>query len=249
MNILKIFIFCTLFTILSCTKTTEYMYCEDIECSFGRYVIKENSLDFQTYIKDSVDYRIEDGKDFQEESFLTIDSIMNIKNYLSDKEKKMLQRTTVKTEYVKGKWVEEYSINYILDFKNQKELNTFKIAYNKWKCAWMVPVTEEYVKKEPKYLGTLDTLKNGKLMNELIVENNRSVVIKNNKLFYHTTTLKTTENPNISDSLHIIFPKSIKNITNYTMKHKLSKDRKTLVLFDSLYTKGATKGKLLINFN
>ena len=111
MNILKFFIFCILFTILSCTKTTEYMYCEDIECSFGRYVIKENSLDFQTYIKDSIAYRIEDedGNDFQEESLLAIDSIMNIENYLTDKEKKMLQRTTVKTEYVKGKWVEEYN--------------------------------------------------------------------------------------------------------------------------------------------
>lgn len=238
-------IICLILTIFSCTKTTEHIYYEDIECSSGQYVIKESSIDFQKYIKDSLNYQIEIKKenDFNQKSFFMIDSMLNTKNYISKNEKKLLQQTKQRTEYVKGKWGREYSINYIFNFKNQKELNSFRVAYTKWKCAIMIPVLEIYAKNEPKYKGVLDTLKNGKLMKKLIVENNNILKFKKNKLLYYTPN--KTLNLNKTDSINITFPKPIKNITNYNVRHKLSEDKTILVLY---YSIEQTRNKMLINF-
>lgn len=230
-------------TITSCTKTSEYIYCADIDCSYGQYIIKEKSKNFQFYIKDSINYRVEikENEDFSEEAFLTVDVLMDTKDYLTEVEKNILRETITKTEYIKGGLVEEYVINYIYDFKNLEDISTYKTAYTKWKSALLIPVVDGLSEREDKFLGVLDTLKNATLIKKLIYEDINHYTIKKNNFFYYTKSSKRINE--LRDTVHIIFPKPIKSIKNHNSTYKLSEDRKTLTLFDSIYGKKNKKGK------
>ncbi|MCO7186782.1 hypothetical protein NH341_15270 [Tenacibaculum sp. XPcli2-G] len=230
----KTLIVLILFVLISCVKTTNYYYCDNIECSKGKYTIKLNSIDFFKYIKDSINYRVEYGSNKQtlsDKGLFIIDSIMKTHKYISEKERNLLLSMNTNTEYVQGKWGEEFCINYNFSFKDPKELRDFKIAFAKLNIAWNIPIIEAFSENKNELLGRLDTLKNADLMKKILTNNNRYLMKKRNKVFF-VKSKKADLNFSLYNTTYMVFPKKIKEV--HGNSYKLSEDRKQIIISDTI---------------
>ncbi len=232
---------CILFIFFSCTNKQEFYFCNDIKCSSGKYIIKEYSKGFLENIKDSTRYTIKQGSDnnFSEDSFHFIDSLMDFKNYITEKEKALLKKTNVTVENIKGKWVDEYCINYEFNFKGHKELKNYRVAYFKFMLAFNLPLLEALPKKNNEML---DTLKNVKLMRKLLAKQIDYFSLEKGKFCYINPSKQSR------GSILISFPKAVKNIDISGLEYRLINDRETIMIYDTIKKNKTDKDKILIGF-
>ncbi|GFD82848.1 hypothetical protein KUL118_57100 [Tenacibaculum sp. KUL118] len=156
---------------------------------------------------------------------------MKTHKYISEKERNLLLSMNTNTEYVQGKWGEEFCINYNFSFKDPKELRDFKIAFAKLNIAWNIPIIEAFSENKNELLGRLDTLKNADLMKKILTNNNRYLMKKRNKVFF-VKSKKADLNFSLYNTTYMVFPKKIKEV--HGNSYKLSEDRKQIIISDTI---------------